>query len=146
MLFERVRFSLVFAGGTALERPLENRGSLRVQSFVGLATATLCGGQRLFACGGLAGGAQLTTGAIGSTPLSGQRIYRPSDQLLPLGVLGLYGRLALAIAGPIELALDLAALIPVGFGSFTIEGFTTPAYTTPRVELIAGLRLGWKFY
>jgi hypothetical protein len=146
LLLERVRLSLLFAGGSAMSRDLQSRGSLSAQAFVGLATATICAGQRFSGCGGLAAGAQLTTGAIASTPASGQHLYRPSDQLIALPVLGLHGRLALTIAGPVELALDLSALAPLGSGSFAIEGFTTPAYTTPPVELISGLRLGWTFY
>ncbi|MBS1148775.1 MAG: hypothetical protein H6Q89_473, partial [Myxococcaceae bacterium] len=144
-LLERVRLSLVFAGSTSSSRAIATRGSIGLQFFLGLATLTVClDGDRLSACGGLAGGAQGVTASI-STPTSGQKLYRTNSDALVLPVAGLYGRLALRLFAGAELSADLAALAPLGRGSFLVEGYPT-AYTTPPVELIASLRLGWKFF
>jgi hypothetical protein len=145
-LFERVRLSLLLFGSSLSGAVIaNNRGTLSVQSFAALLTGTLCGGERLTLCGGIAAGAQVTRGSVTPAAAS-QRLYQTRDDFLALPNAGLYGRAGLGLVRGLELSLDLAALVPFGSSKFTIEGFDVPAYTTAPVELLASLRLGWKFF
>ncbi len=144
-LLERVRLSLVLVASSLTGAAIaDGRGSIQLQSFSGFLTATLCSSDRLSACGGVAAGAHVTRAGVSTTDAR-QHLYRTGSDVLALAAAGLYGRAAFTLVGGLEVSVDLAALIPFGSGSFSIEGFPAP-YTTPAVELIAGLRLGWTFF
>ncbi|MHB8879433.1 MAG: hypothetical protein ACYC8T_37545 [Myxococcaceae bacterium] len=141
----RYRVGALLLAGWPSEHPVvidaRLRGATRVQAFLAGATAARCFGEGLSFCGGLLGAARLTAGSA-----TGSGLYRQRTALVPLGELGLYGRLSYPLTRHLEASLDLAAAAPLGSASFGIEGADSDPAGTPAVDLISTLRVGWRLF
>ena len=144
-LVNRFRISLLLLGATATGRAISDRGTVHLQAFVAALTAGVCGFERPSICGGVAGGARVVSAGV--TKLNeASRLYRTTQTVVPLPAVGVFGRLAFPIIGGLEVSADLEVLVPLGAATFEIEGLTQARYVTPPVDLIAGVRLGWRFF
>ncbi len=149
-VLRRFHLSLLFVGAPSTVRSVtylnEFRGTLALQSFAGLATFSVCTtGAGLSACGGLLGGARVTT-ARATGPTTGPRLFATTSSLAALPQLGLYGKVSAPLYGRFSLSADLMIGAPLGRASFTIQGISAAGYATPRVDFSGLLYVGLQLF
>lgn len=114
------------------------RGTLTLQSFAALGTVSVCTmGEGFHACGGLLGGARLTTGTT-----TGTGLFRKTSTTAALPELGVHGRFTWPLYGRFTVALDLVAAVPLGTARFDVQGIDSAAYATPFIDLLGTLYFG----
>gem|GEM_PF-3775116 len=143
-LEEKTRLSLELMLGRATQIPVvvadEVRGALNVQRTLLLGKAARCARWgALQPCGGLAAGASIASGSASG------RLYQQRSRVSALPAAGLFARISCPLPLRFEVSADALAAIPMGSGSFTVEG-TDARYSTPAVESTLGLHLGWFFF
>jgi hypothetical protein len=141
--------SVLLLGTTPVQHPViyngEPRGSLRSQSFAGLATFSLCASNRAMVCGGVLAGARVSSAAAAG-PQTGPRLFATTTATELLPELGLYGRLSIPLVGRFYFSADLIAAVPLGQAAFEVDGISAARITTPPVDLAANLALGVRIY